>query len=102
MEQLLTKQDLAEHWRVTVQTIDSYIRDGLITPCKRTPCKGRFDPKYIAELDGAKLEKHSPLEWGRMERELEYWKAKAKKLEEVFNRMDMFITETRYLEQKEA
>jgi predicted site-specific integrase-resolvase len=102
MEQLLTKKNLAEHWQVTIQTIDSYIKDGLITPCNKVPCKGRFNPKYIAELDGVKLEKFSPLERRRLERELEFWKTKAEELERTITKLSMDITQAVYSMQKEA
>ncbi|MFL0194246.1 hypothetical protein ACJDU8_01445 [Clostridium sp. WILCCON 0269] len=65
--------------------IDNYIADRIITPIKNIPSI-RFNPQYVAELEGVRLEKHSPLEWRRLERELEYWKAKAEKLEEVLAR----------------
>lgn len=100
MEQLLTKQDLAKHWQVSVQTIDNYIKDGLITPCKKIPCNTRFNSQYIAELDGVKLEKHSPLEWRRVEKELEYWKNRTKELEKSIARMNMITTEIMYSKQK--
>jgi hypothetical protein len=70
MEKLLTKQDLANRWQVTVRTIENWICDGIITPVKNIPSV-RFNPSYIAELEGLKLEKFSPLERKKLERELE-------------------------------
>lgn len=102
MEQLLTKPQLAEHWQVTEKAIENWVKDGLITPCQRVPGHVRFSPKYIAELEGVKLEKHSPLEWRRLQKELESWRTKAEKLEETFNKLDMVISEKRYLMQKEV
>jgi hypothetical protein len=102
MEQLMTKQDLAKHWQVTTKAIDNWINDGLLTPCKRVPGRVRFSPKYISELEGVPLEKHSPLEWRRLQRELEFWKSKAEELEKTFDKLDMVISEKRYLMQKEA
>lgn len=77
MDKLLTKKDLAEHWKVTTHSIDNWVKEGLITPCKKVPEDMRFAPKYIAELDGVQIEKFSPLERHRLERELEEWKIRA-------------------------
>lgn len=70
MDKLLTKKDLAERWQVTETSIDNWRRDGTLTACKSIPVV-RFSPKHIAELEGAKLEKFSPLERKKLERELE-------------------------------
>lgn len=70
LDKLLTKKDLAEKWQVTPQTIDNYIADGVITPIKNIPSI-RFNPQYIAELEGVKLEKFSPMERRRLEIQLE-------------------------------
>ena len=102
MEQLLTKPQLAEHWQVTEKAIDNWVRDGLITPCQRVPGRMRFSPKYIAELDGVKLEKHSPLEWRRLQKELEFWRTKAEELERTITKLSMDITQAVYSMQKEA
>lgn len=102
MEQLMTKQDLAEHWQVTEKAIENWVKDGLITPCQRVPGHVRFSPKYIAELEGVKLEKHSPLEWRRLQKELEFWKTKAEELERTITKLSMDITQAVYSMQKEA
>jgi len=70
MDKLLTKKDLAERWQVTETSIDNWRRDGIITTCKGVPAV-RFSPQHIAELEGAKIEKFSPLERKKIERELE-------------------------------
>lgn len=69
MDKLLTQQDLAERWQVTVKTIENYRLSGIIAPVKNLPAI-RFTPKHIAEIEGVKLERFSPLERRRMEREL--------------------------------
>lgn len=101
MEQLLTKPQLAEHWQVTEKAIENWTKDGLITPCQRVPGRMRFSPRYIAELEGVKLEKHSPLEWRRLERELEQWKIRAEKAENVITQINVATTEVIYCKQKE-
>lgn len=99
MEDLLTKKELAAHWKVSERTIDQYREDGIVQTCNLPIV--RFNPHHIRELDGVKLEKFSPLERRRLERELEYWKERAEKMEEVFNKFDIAITEVRYRKQKE-
>jgi len=100
LEQLLTKKDLAKRWQVSLPTIDNYISDGIITPISNIPSI-RFNPRYIAELEGVKLEKHSPLEWKRLERELEQWKIRAEKAENVIAQINVATTEVIYCRQKE-
>lgn len=70
MDKLLTQQDLAKRWQVSVKTIINYRLDGIISPVKGLPRAIRFTPEHIAEVEGVKLEKFSPLERRRMEREL--------------------------------
>jgi hypothetical protein len=69
MGNLLTKKDLAEKWQVSERSIDIWRQEGTISECKGVPAI-RFSPQYIAELEGVKLEKFSPLERRRLEREL--------------------------------
>jgi len=61
MGNLLTKKDLAEKWQVSEKSIDNWRQDGTVSACKGVPVI-RFSPQYIAELEGVKLEKFSPLE----------------------------------------
>jgi len=69
MGNLLTKKDLAEKWQVSERSIDIWRQEGTISECKGVPVI-RFSPQYIAELEGVRLEKFSPLERRRLEREL--------------------------------
>ncbi|SHI76422.1 hypothetical protein SAMN02745975_00565 [Geosporobacter subterraneus DSM 17957] len=68
MDQLLTQKDLSERWQVDIKTIERWRKEGIITPCKGIPSI-RFSPQYIAELEGVKLERFSPLERRRLETE---------------------------------
>lgn len=70
MNKLLTKKDLAERWQLDERTIDKYRADGIITSCQGIPAI-RFTEQHIAELEGVKLEKFSPIERRRLEREIE-------------------------------
>lgn len=69
-EKLLSKKELAERWGVTPITIDRWIQDKVVTPAKGIPSI-RFTPQHIAELEGVKLDKLSPLERKRLEKEKE-------------------------------
>ena len=81
-ELLLTVSDLATKWRLNEASIRRYVADGVITPCKGVPGV-RFHPKYIAELEGVELERFSPLEKRRLERELEEYKMKYESVKSV-------------------
>ncbi len=60
MDKLLTQKDLAEKWQVDVSTITKYINEGVITPCKGISAI-RFSHQHIAELEGVRLERFSPI-----------------------------------------
>lgn len=68
MEQLLTVSDLAQRWQKDERTIRKYIADGTITPCNGVPGI-MFHPKYIAELEGIELERHSIFEFRKLTNE---------------------------------
>lgn len=70
MDKLLTQKDLAKRWQVTEATIKNWRDEGILQPVKGIPVI-RFTEQYIAELEGVKLERFSPLERRRMERRLE-------------------------------
>jgi DNA-binding XRE family transcriptional regulator len=70
MDKLLTQKDLAARWQVTEKAISNWRAEGTLTTCKGVPVI-RFSEQYIAELEGLKIEKFSPLERRRIERELE-------------------------------
>lgn len=70
-QQLLTQKDLAERWQVSVKTIERYREDKIITPCQKLLPTIRFTIQHITEIEGVKLERFSPLERRKMEREIE-------------------------------
>lgn len=82
MDRLLTQQDLADRWQVTVNTIRDWRLQGIITPVKGIPAI-RFTEQHIAELEGVKLEKVSPLQVKRLERELERTKKENERLKGI-------------------
>ncbi|KEI81181.1 histidine kinase [Clostridium botulinum] len=81
---LLTQKDLAERWQVSIKAIESYRQQGIITSVEGLPSI-RFNPQHIAELEGTKLERFSPLERRRMERELEQIKQENEKLKGILS-----------------
>lgn len=68
---LLTQKDLAERWQVSLKTIERYRKEGVITPCKRLMPTVRFTLQHITEIEGVKLERFSPLERRKIERDIE-------------------------------
>ncbi|WP_427339016.1 helix-turn-helix domain-containing protein [Caloranaerobacter sp. DY30410] len=82
MDKLLTQEDLAKRWQVSKRTIENWRKDGIIQPVKGVPAI-RFNPQYIAELEGTKLEKFSPIERRRMERKIEELENENKRLKSI-------------------
>ncbi|KNF09853.1 MerR HTH family regulatory protein [Gottschalkia purinilytica] len=82
MDKLLTQKDLAERWQVTVRAIENWRKEGVLTPCKGIPAI-RFTQQHIAELEGVKLEKASPLRVRRLENEIEKLKEENEKLKGI-------------------
>ncbi|MBY6878763.1 histidine kinase [Clostridium botulinum] len=89
---LLTQKDLAERWQVSIKAIESYRQQGLITPVEGLPSI-RFNPQHIAELEGTKLERFSPLERKRMEREIENLKQENEKLKGILSKVLSDVSE---------
>ncbi|HDK7140053.1 TPA: histidine kinase [Clostridium botulinum] len=82
MNKLLTQKDLAERWQVSIRAIENWRKDGIITPVDGIPSI-RFNPQHIAELEGTKLERFSPLERKKFEIENERLKKENEKLKGI-------------------
>ena len=82
MDKLLTVKDLALRWQVTERTIREWIKDNKIKVCKDVPTP-RFSESYILKLEGVELDKYSPLEFKRQQKELESLKEENKQLKEI-------------------
>ncbi|MHB9925436.1 histidine kinase [Clostridium botulinum] len=82
MDKLLTKKELAERWQVAEKTIDNWRESGILTPCTGIPAI-RFSLQHIAELEGTKLERFSPIEKKRLEIENEKLKQENEQLKEI-------------------
>jgi hypothetical protein len=83
---LLTQQDLAERWQVSVRAIENWRKEGVLEPCKGIPAI-RFSPEYVAKLEGIELKKTSPLQVKRMEQEIETLRQENEELKGVLARM---------------
>ena len=79
---LLTKSDLAKRWKVSEQTIDEYREKGII---KKVPkiSSVRFNPQHIQEIEETKLDRFSPLERKKLEREIEALRQKLSVYEDM-------------------
>lgn len=86
MGKLLTQQDLAKRWQVSKKTIENYRHDGILQPVKGIPAI-RFTEEHILELEGVELQKVSPLQVRRLERELEEVKRENEKLKGIIARV---------------
>ena len=85
-ENLLSKKELAARWGVNPKTIDRWVADGVISPCKKIPAI-RFSPQHIAELEGVPLERFSPLLKRKMEGEIEELRRENVLLKQTLNNM---------------
>jgi len=85
MDKLLTQQDLADRWQVSLKSIESYRQQGIITPIKDIPSI-RFNPEQIAELEGTKLERFSPLARKQLEKEIEALQKENEKLKNILSK----------------
>jgi 3-methyladenine DNA glycosylase Tag len=67
---------------VSEQTIDEYREKGII---KKVPkiSSVRFNPQHIADIEETKLDRFSPIERKKLEREIEALKQKLAAYEEV-------------------
>lgn len=88
---LLSVEELAHRWGKDEGTIRKYVREGIITSCKGVPGI-MFHPKYIAELEGVELERFSPLQKRRLERELEKAKKENEELKAIIARTQCMLT----------
>ncbi len=80
-EKLFSVKNLADRWGKDEGTIRRYVKEGILTPCSGVPGM-MFHPQYISKLEDVEIERFSPLEKRRMEREIEL---KNKEIEELRN-----------------
>ena len=83
---LLTQQDLADRWQVSVRTIEDWRKAGLIQSAKGVPAI-RFSPEHIAALEGVEIKPVSPLRVRTLEREVESLQHENERLRGVLARI---------------
>lgn len=96
---LLTVKDLAARWQCSERAIREYVSEGTITPCKGVPGV-KFHPKHIEKLEGVEIERFSPLEKRRLEKENEELKELVKLQSEQLRKIAMLGTESLSVLQK--
>jgi predicted site-specific integrase-resolvase len=84
VDRLLTKKDVAQFLQITPQTVDEYVKRGVITPVKKLDCI-RFNSQHIEEIAETKIERFSPIERKRIEKERDEWKTKYEELKGCIN-----------------
>lgn len=97
--QLLTVKDLAKRWQCSERAIREYVADGTLTQCKGVPGV-KFHPRHIEKLEGVELERFSPLERRRMEKEIEELKELVKFQNETLRKIAALGTESMMVLQK--
>lgn len=87
-EKLISIKDLSIRWGKDEGTIRRYVKEGTLTPCSGVPGM-MFHPSYIAKLEDVEMERFSPLEKRRMEREIEILNQKVNSLSEILREYQM-------------
>lgn len=92
MTKLFTQKDLAERWQVSVRAIENWRKEGIVTPAKGVPAI-RFTEQHILELEGVKLDKLSPLERRRLEKEVEELTILNEKMKEILSKVMSLVAQ---------
>ena len=87
MNKLLTQQDLAKRWQVSVRAIENWRKGGILQPAKGIPAI-RFTPEHVAELEGVELKSTSPLQVLRLRQELEQLRWENEELRGILARIE--------------
>lgn len=96
---LLTVKDLAARWQCGERTIREYVADGTISPCKGVPGV-KFHPDYIAKFEGIEVERFSPLERRRMQKQIDELEDIVRMQSEQLRKIAMLGTESMGILQK--
>lgn len=86
MQQLLTQKDLAERWQMSIKSIEEYRKAGIIPVVEGIPAI-RFNLQTILDLEGTKLERFSPLERKRMEKENEQLRKENEEIKSILSKV---------------
>lgn len=79
-QQMLSKKQLAERWKISISTLDRRVREKFITPALTNPI--RFNIEDVLRAEGTEVGKLSPFERRRLEREKAELEQKVRELEE--------------------
>lgn len=101
MTQLLTQQDLAQRWQVSVRAIENWRKEGLLEPCKGVPVI-RFSEDYIAKLEGVELKKTSPLQVRKLEIEIKRLRQENEELKRTLARISAEASKVYIMEKEEV
>jgi hypothetical protein len=75
--ELLTRNELATRWKMSIDSIDEMRKNGVIKQVPRINCI-RFNLQRIEEIEETKIERFSPLERKRLQNEIEILKTRIK------------------------
>lgn len=75
--ELLTRNELATRWKMSLDSIDEMRRNGVIKQVPRINCI-RFNLQHIEAIEETKIERFSPLERKRLQAEIGALEAKVK------------------------
>lgn len=94
MEQvLLSREDVAKRWGVTMQTVINYENSGIITRISSIPTP-RYKLKEILDIEGTSFSQMSPLERRRLVKENEKLKEENNILKSQLQKFAMLGTES--------
>lgn len=79
-QQMLSKKQLAERWKVSIATVDRRVREKFITPSLKNPI--RFNIEDVLRAEGTEVGKLSPFERRRLEQEKAELEQRVVELEE--------------------
>lgn len=98
VDKLLTQEDLAERWKMSVKAIENYRKEGLIVPVKGIRAI-RFNPHYIEEIEGTIPE---PITWQerKLQKQVEALEEENKKLKGTISNILAQCSMTMYSNEK--
>ena len=101
VDKLLTKKDLATRWQVQPQTIDDYVKQGVITPVKGIPSI-RFNPQHIAKIEQTEISRFSPFERRKLQEQLDKVTQERDYYKSIVADVDLLVSKVRVQQLKEA
>lgn len=91
---LLSRQDLAERWGLTVKTIEKYETDGIISRVKGIPTP-RYSLESVSKIEGLEeLNPMSPTERKKLERKINSLENELNVKNELLKKYSLLSVET--------